>query len=85
MKSQEQEIGGTSVQDAALIAERLIERIRLAQEFENGFGQEYSYDPDTPNGRGGAAKSAVAAGRGPDRKVGTTGANATGLRPLGGR
>ncbi|KZR86261.1 hypothetical protein MITS9509_03500 [Synechococcus sp. MIT S9509] len=69
MKNQEQEIGGTSVQNAAVIAERLVERIRLAQEFENGFGQEFSYQPDTPDGRGRAAKSAVAAGRGPDRAM----------------
>ena len=69
MKDQAQEIGGTSVQDAALIADRLIERIRQAQDFQNGFGQEYSFEPDTPNGRGGAAKSAEAAGRGPNRPV----------------
>jgi hypothetical protein len=73
MKDQDKDLGGTSVQDAAVVAMRLIDRIRQAQEFKDGQGQEYSFEPDTPNGRGGAAKSAAAAGRGPDRKVGPIG------------
>ena len=64
MKDQSQDIGGTSVQDAAVIAERLIDRIRQAQEFKDGFATEYAYDPDMPGGNGKAAKSGSAKGRG---------------------
>ena len=69
MSNQAQDIGGTSVQDAATIALRLVDRIRQAQEFQDGIGFQYSHEPDTPNGRGGAAKSAAAAGRGRDNPV----------------
>ena len=55
MKDQSQPLGGTSVQDAAVIAERLIDRIRNAQEFKDGFGTEYASKPDMPNGKGAAA------------------------------
>lgn len=55
MKDQSQDIGGASVQDAAVIAERLIDRIRQAQEFKDSFGTQYASKPDMPNGKGAAA------------------------------
>ena len=69
MKDQSQALGGTSVQDAAVIAERLIDRIRNAQEFKDGFATEYAYDPDMPGSGGRAAKSGAANGRGGPKPV----------------
>ena len=69
MKNKGKDLGGTTVQDATEIALRLIDRIRQAQDFGDGYGMETAREPDFPNGHGGAAKSAAAAGQGPTRPV----------------